>query len=65
MFISKIINNSDIYLDIKNIIKNLLSQNQPNEFKHVVPPESLAEIADVKLIFESESGLVYSVQAKP
>jgi len=36
----------------------------PNEFKHVVPPELLAEIADVKLLFESESGLVYSVQAK-
>ena len=36
----------------------------PNEFKHVVPPELLAEIADVQLIFENESGLVYSVKAK-
>jgi hypothetical protein len=37
----------------------------PNEFKHVVPPELLAEIADVELIFASERGMVYSVQAKP
>lgn len=36
----------------------------PNEFKHVVPPELLAEIADVELIFESERGVVYSVEAK-
>jgi hypothetical protein len=36
----------------------------PNEFKHVVPPELLAEIADVELIFESERGLVYSVGAR-
>lgn len=36
----------------------------PNEFKHVVPPELLAEIADVKLVFESERGMVYSVKAK-
>ena len=37
----------------------------PNEFKHVVPPELLAEIADVKLIFASEQGMIYSVKAKP
>jgi len=37
----------------------------PNEFKHVVPPELLAEIADVQLVFASENGMVYSVQAKP
>jgi hypothetical protein len=37
----------------------------PNEFKHVVPPELLAEIADVRLIFTSEQGMIYSVQAKP
>lgn len=36
----------------------------PNEFKHVVPPELLAEIADVELIFESKRGMVYSVKAK-
>lgn len=37
----------------------------PNEFKHVVPPELLAEIANVKLIFASEQGMIYSVKAKP
>lgn len=37
----------------------------PNEFKHVVPPEILAEIADVELVFSSDQGLVYSVQASP
>jgi hypothetical protein len=36
----------------------------PNEFKHVVPPELLAEIADVELIFASERGMVYSVGAR-
>jgi hypothetical protein len=36
----------------------------PNEFKHVVPPELLAEIANVELIFASEQGLIYSVRAK-
>jgi hypothetical protein len=37
----------------------------PNEFKHVVPPDLLAEIADVQLVFSSDRGLIYSVQAKP
>jgi hypothetical protein len=37
----------------------------PNEFKHVVPPEILAKIADVKLVFASDGGMIYSVQAKP
>jgi hypothetical protein len=37
----------------------------PNEFKHVVPPEILAEIADVRLIFASEQGMIYSVTVKP
>jgi hypothetical protein len=37
----------------------------PNEFKHVVPPDLLAEIANVKLIFASEQGRIYSVRAKP
>ena len=36
----------------------------PNEFKHVVPPDLLAEIADVQLIFQSDRGIVYSVNAK-
>jgi hypothetical protein len=36
----------------------------PNEFKHVVPPELLDEVANVKLIFASERGMVYSVKAK-
>jgi len=35
----------------------------PNEFKHVVPPELLAELADVQLIFSSDQGMIYSVQA--
>jgi len=36
----------------------------PNEFKHVVPPELLGEVANVKLIFASERGMIYSVRAK-
>jgi hypothetical protein len=36
----------------------------PNEFKHVVHPELLAEIADVELIFASNGGEVYYVRAK-
>ena len=36
----------------------------PNEFKHVVPPELLAEVADVELIFSSDEGRIYSVQAR-
>jgi hypothetical protein len=36
----------------------------PNEFKHVVPPEMLAEIANVRLLFASEQGMIYSVQAR-
>jgi hypothetical protein len=36
----------------------------PNEFKHVVPPELLAEISNVELIFASEQGMIYSVRAK-
>jgi hypothetical protein len=37
----------------------------PNEFKHVVPPEILGKIADVELIFASDNGVIYSVQARP
>ena len=36
----------------------------PNEFNHVVPPELLAEIAEVSLIYSSERGMIYSVDAK-
>ena len=36
----------------------------PNEYKHVVPPDLLSEIADVELIFASDQGMVYSVKAK-
>ncbi|RME89507.1 MAG: hypothetical protein D6770_04285 [Anaerolineae bacterium] len=35
----------------------------PNEYKHVVPPNVLAEIADVELLFRSEEGEVYAVRA--
>lgn len=37
----------------------------PNEYKHVVPPRLLSEIADVEMVFTSEHGRIYSVQAKP
>jgi hypothetical protein len=36
----------------------------PNEFKHVVPPELLAEVADLELIFSSERGMIYSVNTR-
>ena len=36
----------------------------PNEFKHVVPPKLLAELADVQLIFTSDRGQIYSVKAR-
>jgi hypothetical protein len=37
----------------------------PNEFKHVVPPELLAEFADVQLLYDSEQGRIYSARAEP
>ena len=37
----------------------------PNEYKHVVPPRLLGEIADVQLVFAREHGAIYSVEAKP
>jgi hypothetical protein len=37
----------------------------PNEFKHVVPPDLLGGIADIELIFSSDQGMIYSVQARP
>jgi len=37
----------------------------PNEFKHVATPEQLSEIADLKLVFDSERGKIYSVRVSP
>ncbi|MFZ5819140.1 MAG: ArnT family glycosyltransferase [Chloroflexota bacterium] len=37
----------------------------PNEFKHVAPPDLLAEIADLRLVYASERGEIYSVRARP
>ncbi|GAB4505539.1 MAG: hypothetical protein Fur0043_25350 [Anaerolineales bacterium] len=37
----------------------------PNEFKHVAPPDLLAEIADLELIYTSERGLIYTVKSRP
>ena len=37
----------------------------PNEYKHVVPPKLLREIAEVQLVFAREHGAIYSVEAKP
>lgn len=37
----------------------------PNEFKHVAPPEWLAEVANLELVYASERGLIYTVQSRP
>jgi 4-amino-4-deoxy-L-arabinose transferase-like glycosyltransferase len=37
----------------------------PNEFKHVVPPELLAEFVDVQLLYKGAQGRIYSVQGMP
>jgi hypothetical protein len=37
---------------------------EPNEYKHYLPPEKIAEFADVQLIFDGEGGKIYSVQAR-
>ncbi len=37
----------------------------PNEFKHVVPPALLAEMAEVDLLYDSKQGRIYSVRARP
>jgi hypothetical protein len=37
---------------------------EPNEYKHYLPPERIAEFADVQLIFDGEGGKIYSVQAR-
>ena len=37
---------------------------EPNEYKHYLPPEQVAEFADVQLIFDGKGGKIYSVQAR-
>jgi hypothetical protein len=37
---------------------------EPNEYKHYLPPEKVAEFADVQLIFDGGGGKIYSVQAR-
>jgi hypothetical protein len=37
---------------------------EPNEYKHYIPPEEIAEFADVQLIFDGKGGKIYSVQAR-
>lgn len=36
---------------------------EPNEYKHYLPPERIAEFATVELIFDGEGGKIYHVQA--
>jgi hypothetical protein len=37
---------------------------EPNEYKHYLPPEKIAEFANVRLIFDGKGGKIYSVQAR-
>jgi hypothetical protein len=37
---------------------------EPNEYKHYLPPEEIAEFADVQLVFDGEGGKIYYVQAR-
>lgn len=37
---------------------------EPNEYKHYLAPQEIAEFADVKLVFEGEGGQIYYVQAR-
>ena len=37
---------------------------EPNEYKHYIPPEKLAEFADVQLVYVGKGGKIYSVQAR-
>ncbi len=37
---------------------------EPNEYKHYLPPEKIAEFADVQLVFDGKGGKIYSVQAR-
>jgi len=37
---------------------------EPNEYKHYLSPQKIAEFADVKLIFNGKGGQIYYVQAR-
>lgn len=37
---------------------------EPNEYKHYLPPEEIAEFADLTLLHESESGRIYYVRSR-
>jgi len=37
---------------------------EPNEYKHYIPPEQIAEFADVQLVFDGKGGKIYYVQAR-
>lgn len=37
---------------------------EPNEYKHYLPPDKIAEFADVKLIYQGTGGKIYYVQAR-
>ena len=37
---------------------------EPNEYKHYLAPQKIAEFADVKLVYEGKGGQIYYVQAK-
>ena len=37
---------------------------EPNEYKHYLTPQKIAEFADVKLIYEGKGGQIYYVQAR-
>lgn len=37
---------------------------EPNEYKHYLPPDEIAEFADVQLIYEGRGGKIYYVQAR-
>lgn len=37
---------------------------EPNEYKHYLPPDKIAEFADVQLIFQGNGGKIYYVQAR-
>lgn len=37
---------------------------EPNEYKHYVSPEMIAEFADVRLVYEGQGGKIYYVQAR-
>jgi len=37
---------------------------EPNEYKHYLPPERIAEFANVELIYAGKGGKIYSVQAR-